>query len=151
MTPPRIYTAKPRSLHHNALPAPNTNTSITVPSDYGSDIEIDTELLAVSSQTRSKEVGLGSDYGSDFDIEGEAILEDLLGEVEGRTGGDERGVAFLPAAAAGRESLGTTATFFSCEETLGEGVCGGERKREAQEDGEESGSRGPRREIVSKF
>ncbi|KAE9987690.1 hypothetical protein EG328_001923 [Venturia inaequalis] len=150
--PPRIYTAKRRSLHDNALPSPNKNTSITVPSDYGSDIEIDTDLFTVSAQARSggRETDSGSDYGSDLDLEGEAILEGLLEEIEGRAGGDERGVAFLPAAAGGREreSLGTTATFFSCDEGVGEELCDDEGKREAQEDGEESGDRGARREIV---
>ncbi|TLD35389.1 putative tripeptidyl-peptidase [Venturia nashicola] len=150
MTPsPRVYTAKRRSLHHNALPSPDTKSSTTVPSDYGSDIDIDTDLLTVSAQARSKETDLGSDYGSDFDIEGEAILEDLLGEVEGRTGGDERGVAFLPTlSAGGRESLGTTATFFSCDETVGEGLRDDEEQKEAQEDGAEREDGGARREIV---
>lgn len=158
MTPPRIYTAKRRStnfLNHsnNVLPVPNAHPSITVPSDYGSDIEIDTELLADSREKEKRlkeketegDLDLGSDYGSDFDIDGEAILEDLLGEIEGGSGGDERGVAFLPTA--GRESLGTTATFFSCEE----GVCDGEGEGETQEDGQEGGNGRARREIVSKF
>lgn len=159
MTSPRIYTAKRRStnlLNHsnNILQAPNTHPSITVPSDYGSDIEIDTEVLADSREKEKRlkekeketegDLDLGSDYGSDFDFEGEAILEDLLGEIEGGLGGDERGVAFLSnAAAGGRESLGTTATFSSCEE----GVCGGEGEGETQE----GGSGRVRREIVSKF
>lgn len=151
--PPRIYTAKRRSLHHNALPSPDTNSSLTIPSDYGSDIEFDTDLLAASAQARSreKEKDFGSDYGSDFDIEGEAILEDILGNIEGRAGGDERGVAFLPTlAAGGRESLGTTATFFSCDETIGEELCGDEGKRKTQEDGQEGGG-GAKRNIVGKF
>ncbi|QDS78073.1 hypothetical protein FKW77_003616 [Venturia effusa] len=154
MTPPRIFTAKRRSTNtcsrNHVIPS---DSRIAVSSEYGSDIEIDTELLSVVSvQARSKEVDLGSDYGSDFDIEGEAILEEILGEIEGRPDGDEdadaRGIAVL-SNAAGRDSLGTTATFFSCESTLGEELCSDEREGETQEDGEEDGSGRARREIVT--
>jgi hypothetical protein len=143
MTPPRIYTAKRRSLqshdnNNNALPDAPTNT-ITVASDYGSDIEIDTDLLAVSAEAKVRVGELGdaySDYGSDFDVEGEAILEDLLGELEGRPGGDRieeedgRDVAFvLP------RSAESSTTYFSCESRVvgGEGVCEeGESQEEAR-------------------
>lgn len=162
MTSPRIYTARRRTLqNHDALPDTNTN-SITVPSDYGSDIEIDAELLAVSAEaTRTKEGDAHSDYGSDFDIEGEAILEDLLGELEGRPGadkeeggGDGRGVAFVPLAVPpgrkrrSQESLGET-IYFSCESEVGAGdvVCG--NTGEAQEEGEGEG--GGRTHIARKF
>lgn len=127
---------------------------LIVRSEYGNDIDIDTDwqLQTVGAQARSKELELGSDYGSDFDIESEAILEDLLGEIEGRPDGNEEGdgrdVAFLPKA--GRHSLGTTAKFFSCESTISEELCGDERKRQTSQDGKQVGSGGARREIVSK-
>lgn len=157
MTPPRIYTAKRRSLHnhHDVSQTISENLSITVPSDYGSEVEIDTELLAVSVEAVRKKEGDGfSDYGSDFDCEGEAILEDLLGSIEVRPWadredeeeGDGRGVAFLSAGSRRRrrrrESSGTTGTFFSCEER----VCGS--TREAKEDGGEGGGKQLARKSV---
>jgi hypothetical protein len=126
MTTPRIYTARRRTLHdHDALPDTIT-LSIPEPSNYGSDIEIDTDLLAANADARTKEIDACSDYGSDFDIEGEAILDGLLEELEGRLelvkeeDGDTRSVAFMPKTS--QENTGAT-TDLSCVSKAAQMVC----------------------------
>jgi hypothetical protein len=147
MTNPRIYTARRRTLQQNDTSLPANRNSIKVPSDYGSDIEIDTDLLSASAQVRTKEGDAHSDYGSDFDIEGEAILDNLLGELEGRPGvdkeedGDDRGVAFVPKGS--QDSTGAT-TYFSCESRAEEVVCGQTSEIEEED-------RGRRTHIARKF